>query len=114
MYLTIIQTGSYSSLPNAGNTFKVIVKVTNTNSIDYKGQITVSIDDGPVQYQYPTFPAKTTIQRAFDFNSRDVPVSTGFFIEVWYADDYDTGAYGENTPKKVPETVQIHIPCWLN
>ena len=97
--LTIIPTGSYSSFPNSGNTFKVIVKITITDSIDYKGQITVSIDEGPVQYQYPTFPAETTIQRTFDFDSRDVPVGTGFFAEVRYGDDYDTGIYGENTQK---------------
>lgn len=59
------------------------------------------------------FPLKLLFKEAY-FDSRDVPVGTGFFAEVRYGDDYDTGIYSESTPIKARETVEIRIPCWLN
>ena len=98
------------SKPGEGK-FRVIVKVTNTATVDDNGQITVSINDnGPIQYQHPIFPAKTTIAKSFDFNAKDVPIGKGFFAEVRYGDDFDKGKQGVNTAKQGPETVEFRIP----
>ncbi|HYO07045.1 MAG TPA: hypothetical protein VER14_08675, partial [Phototrophicaceae bacterium] len=91
--------------------FRVIVKVTNTAATDYDGGVYVDIDGGPSQTQYDiTFPAKKTIQRTFEFDSKDVPVGKGFTAEVRWDDDYDTSVNGVNSPKKGPETAEIRIP----
>jgi hypothetical protein len=90
--------------------FRVVVKVTNTATTDYKGGLYVIIDNGPSQSQHGiTFPAKKTIQRTFEFDSRYVPVGKGFTAEVVWDDDYDRDVKGVNSPKKGPETVEVRI-----
>ncbi|HYF99796.1 MAG TPA: hypothetical protein VD815_06875 [Candidatus Saccharimonadales bacterium] len=90
--------------------FRVIFKVTNTAPINYEGGVYVDIDGGPSQSQYDiTFPAKKTIQRTFEFDSKDVPVGKGFTAEVRWDDDYDTSVNGVNSPKKGPQTVEVLI-----
>jgi hypothetical protein len=90
--------------------FRVIVKVTNTAATDYKGGVYVTIDNGPSQSQHGiTFPAKKTIERTFEFDSRDVPVGKGFTAEVVWDDDYDRDVKGVNSPKKGPETMEVRI-----
>lgn len=96
----------------SGQTFKVIVQVTNNDNKDMHGAVYVDID-GSVASKLQSgqiFPAHKTIPYTFEFVSGDVPVGKGFTVEVVYGDDYHKVAYGSNTPSNAPETVSISIP----
>ena len=95
---------------NAGK-FIVNVDITNNNLKDEKGGIYIRIDDTDISKSLygVTFPAKKTITKTFEFNSKDVPVGKGFSAEIVYGDDYDEQASGVNGPSKTPETVKLFI-----
>jgi hypothetical protein len=94
-----------------GDIFRVLVKVTNNAVNDEKGGIYLSIDNSDIASSILdiTFPAKETITKTFEFNSRDVPVGKGFTAEVVYSDDYGVEVNGVNSPSKTPEVLQIFL-----
>jgi hypothetical protein len=107
----------YVDLPSSSSgegTFKVIVEVTNYSNRDTYGGITINVDHYPQNIFKSAynlyFPAGETISKTFIFKSSDVPVETGFIVNIDYGDDYNQYIYGENTPAKKPERVQFNIP----
>jgi hypothetical protein len=103
-----------SSSSSDEGTFKVIVEVTNYSNRDTYGGITISVDHYPYNIFKSSyniyFPAGETISKTFTFKSSDVPVGTGFVVNIDYGDDYNQYIYGENTPAKKPERVHFNIP----
>ena len=57
-----------------------------------------------------SFPASKTVTHVFEFDSEDIPVGTGFSIEVVYGDDVHKRAYGVNSESSVPKNLDIVIP----
>jgi hypothetical protein len=103
-----------SSSPTANGIFRVIVQVTNQSPQDITGGITVSVDHQPENIfrsayglYFPGGGETTSV--TFTFKSSDVPVGTGFEVNVDYGDDYNQYIFGINTPAKKPELVQFFI-----
>lgn len=96
----------------SGQTFKVIVQVTNNSNKDMHGAVYVDIDGSVVSklQSGQIFPEHKTVSYTFEFVSGDVPVGKGFTVEVVYGDDDHKFAYGSNSPSNAPETVSISIP----
>jgi hypothetical protein len=92
--------------------FTVIVQITNNKAIDEIGTSHIFIDDTNISkvLNGVNFPAKKTITKTFEFNSKDVPVGKSFTVEVVYGDDIFKRVYGKNTPANTPEVVKIVIP----
>jgi len=57
-----------------------------------------------------TFPAGQTVNKTFKFHLNEIPIGTGFSIEVVYGDDFSKRMYGVNDPKNAAETFTINIP----
>lgn len=100
--------------PSSNNVFKVIVEVTNHSFRDTYGGITISINHYPdniFRSAYDVyFPAGETVTKTFTFNSKDVPVGTGFEVNIDHGDDYNQYKFGENSPTKKPEVIHFNIP----
>ena len=102
------------STPSTQGIFRVIVQVTNQSPQDITGGITISVDHQPQNIFRSAyglyFPAGETTSITFTFKSSDVPVGTGFEVNIDYGDDYNQYTFGENSPVKRPELVRFVIP----
>lgn len=103
-----------SSSPTAKGTFRVIVQVTNQSPQDITGGISVSVDHKPENIFRSAyglyFPSGgETTSTMFTFKASDVPIGTGFEVNLDYGDDYNQYTFGENSPVKRPEIVQFNI-----
>lgn len=100
--------------PSAQGIFMVIVQVTNQSPQDVSGGITISVDHQPQNIFKSAnglyFPAGEVISTTFTFKSSDVPVGTGFEVNIDYGDDYNQYKFGENSPVKRPELVMFVVP----
>ncbi|MDN5868762.1 MAG: hypothetical protein L0H55_15365 [Candidatus Nitrosocosmicus sp.] len=109
----ICSNGSNPQPSNTIGTFKVIVEVTNQSPRDTYGGITVNVGNYPENIFKSAndiyFPAGQTVSKEFTFKSSDVPVGTGFEVNVDYGDDYSQYIFGENTPAKKAERVHFII-----
>ena len=47
--------------------------------------------------------------KAFEFNSKDVPVGKAYSAEVVYGDDFNEIASGVNGASNAPEALQIYL-----
>ena len=103
-----------SSPSTSKGSFKVIVEVLNQSPRDIAGGITISVDHDPeniFKSAYDIyFPAGKMTSKTFTFKSSDVPVGTGFEVNIDYGDDYNQYTFGENSPVKRPEIVNFTIP----
>ncbi|CAN5722079.1 hypothetical protein BH23THE1_BH23THE1_08470 [soil metagenome] len=109
----LVDNGSSSS-PTANGIFRVIVQVTNQSPQDITGGITVSVDHQPENIFRSAyglyFPGGgETTSTTFTFKASEVPIGTGFEVNLDYGDDYNQYTFGENSPVKRPEIVQFNI-----
>jgi hypothetical protein len=109
----LVDNGSSSS-PTAKGIFRVIVQVTNQSPQDITGGITVSVDHQPKNIFRSAyglyFPGGgETTSTTFTFKASDVPIGTGFEVNLGYGDDNNQYTFGENSPVKRPEIVQFNI-----
>jgi hypothetical protein len=90
----------------------VKVQVTNNAATDYIGTIPVFIDGTSISkvLNGVKYPAKKTIDKTFEFNSRDVPVGKAFTVEVVHGNYVFKRFYGVNSPSNTPELAKITIP----
>lgn len=104
--------GAHAQNIEKGQTFKIIVQVTNNGNLDEHGTIHVSIDGSrsPIITNNLIFPGFQTSSYPFSFSSGDVPVGKGFSVEVIYGDDDIKRVYGTNTPSNSPEIASLTIP----
>jgi hypothetical protein len=103
-----------SSSPISQGIFRVIVQVTNESPQDTTGGITISVDHTPENIVRSAsglyFPGGgETTSTTFTFKASDVPIGTGFEVNLDYGDDYNQYTFGENSPVKRPEIVQFNI-----
>lgn len=102
------------STPTTQGIFRIIVQISNESPQDISGGITISIDHQPQNIFKSVyglyFPAGDVTSTTFTFKSSDVPVGTGFEVNVDYGDDYNQYKFGENSPVKRPELVRFVIP----
>jgi len=91
---------------------KVNVQVTNNAEVNEIGSVHVIADGTGISKDLNniSFPASETVTHVFEFDSEDIPVGTGFSIEVVYGDDVHKRAYGVNSESSVPENLDIVIP----
>lgn len=106
---------SYNSpTTTSKGTFKVIVEVTNYSYRDIYGGITISVDHYPdniFKSAYGIyFPSGETFSKTFSFKSGNVPVGTGFEVNIDYGDDYNQRQFGENSPSNRAEVIHFAIP----
>ena len=105
--------GSNQPPSNTIGTFKVIVEVTNQSPMDTYGGITINAGNYPDNIFKPAydiyFPGGQTVSKMFTFKSSDVPIGTGFEVNIDYGDDYNQYTFGENSPVKRPEIVNFTI-----
>ena len=82
---------SENELSSNKSKFVLNVQVTNKLSADERGGIYVTVDDTDVSKTlfHTTFPANKTVTKAFEFNSKDVPVGKAYSAEVVYGDDFN-------------------------
>ncbi len=93
------------------NPFILIVQVTNRGTVDQPGTIHISIDGSSVSKTYTNinFQAYETVSRVFEFMPGEVPVGTGFEVDVVYGDDIYKSVRGVNNPSSIPEIITIDI-----
>ena len=95
-------------------TFKIVVEVTNQTPNDLTGEITVSVDHKPeniIKYAYGLyFPGGgEMVSKTFTFKSSDVPVGTGFEVNLEYGENNNQYKFGENSPEKRPEIIRFTV-----
>jgi hypothetical protein len=102
---------------SSGNTtraelLKVNVHVFNNGSTNLIGSIHVISDNAGVSMNANdiTFPSGQNVIKVFEINQNEIPVGTGFSVEVVYGDDYSKRVYGVNDPTNEPEFFSIGIP----
>lgn len=104
----------YTPTPSNEGTFKIIVEVTNHSYRDISGSIGVTVDHYPYNIFKSVygiyFPAKETFSKTLSFQSSDVPIGTGFEVDIDYGDNYNQYQYGENTPAQKAEVIHFDIP----
>ncbi|MDQ4073367.1 MAG: hypothetical protein M3162_03580 [Thermoproteota archaeon] len=95
-----------------GKPFIVNVQVTNRGTVDQYGTIHISVDGSSVSKTFTNvnFPAYETVSRMFEFNPGEVPVGTGFNVDVVYGEDIFKSVRGVNSPSSTPEPITIDIP----
>jgi hypothetical protein len=114
---------SSNSLTNEGLVFaegssfgnqllKVNVQITNNADVNENGSVHVIADGTGVSKDLNNilFPASKTVTHVFEFSSEDIPVGTGFSVEVVYGDDIHKRTYGINSESSMPENLDIVIP----
>jgi hypothetical protein len=101
----------YATNEKLSGKLTIDVMVTNNLADDESGQIIVEIDDTDISKKMSgvLFPAKTTVTKTFEFDSRYVPIGKGFSAEVVYGDDFDTAAHGINDPSTSPKVLHIYL-----
>lgn len=91
---------------------KVNVQVSNSDSTNLIGSIHVisDITGTSMNENGITFPAGQTLIKTFEFNQTEIPIGTGFSVEVVYGEDYSKRVYGVNDPVKQINFFSINIP----
>jgi len=102
------------SSESSTGTFKIVVQTINQLPNDLTGTIMVSVDHQPeniVKYAYGLyFPGGgEMISKTFTFKSSDVPIGTGFEVNLEYGDGKNQYKFGENSPKNRSELVDFNI-----
>lgn len=95
-------------------TFKIIVQVINHLPNDLTGTIMVSLDHQPdniVKYAYGLyFPGGgKMISKTFTFKSSDVPIGTGFEVNLEYGDGKNQYEFGKNSLENRSELIKFNI-----
>lgn len=90
----------------------VTVYVLNNGSTNFIGSIHVISDETGVSMNANaiTFLAGQTVMKVFQINQNEIPIGTGFSVEVVYGDDYSKRVYGVNDATNEPELFKIIIP----
>ncbi|MGD9673388.1 MAG: hypothetical protein AB7U98_07910 [Candidatus Nitrosocosmicus sp.] len=90
----------------------VTVYVLNNGSTNFIGSIHVISDKTGVSMNANaiTFLAGQTVMKVFQINQNEIPIGTGFSVEVVYGDDYSKRVYGVNDATNKPELFKIIIP----
>ncbi|TVP39558.1 hypothetical protein [Candidatus Nitrosocosmicus arcticus] len=55
------------------------------------------------------FPGGAAVYKTFTFNSSDLPIGTGFKVDIDYGDDYNQDQFGINSREKRPELTQFIV-----
>jgi hypothetical protein len=90
----------------------VTVYVLNNGSTNFIGSIHVISDKtgASMNANAITFLAGQTVMKVFQINQNEIPIGTGFSVEVVYGDDYSKRVYGVNDATNEPELFKIIIP----
>lgn len=90
----------------------VTVHVLNNGSTNFIGSIHVISDKtgASMNANAITFLAGQTVMKVFQINQNEIPIGTGFSVEVVYGDDYSKRVYGVNDATNEPELFKIIIP----
>jgi hypothetical protein len=100
------------STATAVGPLKINVQVTNNGYISETGSIHVISDETGVVKDsngISFHPGQTVIQ-SFDFNLEEIPIGTGFSVEVIYGDDYSKRVNDIISQANQPEIIDIVIP----
>ena len=106
--VVLAQVGSSSN----NQILKAHVQIINNSDVNDIGSVHVIADGTGVSKDLTniSFPASKTVTHIFEFDSEDIPVGTGFSIEVVYGDDVHKRACGVNSESNIPEILDIVIP----
>lgn len=91
---------------------RINVQVTNSGGNNEVGSIHIIADEtGIVKDSNDiSFPSGQTVIKLFEFSLKDIPVGTGFSVEVIYGDDYSKRIHGVSSQTNEPEIIDVVIP----
>lgn len=104
--------GSSNATTTIIEPLNVTVHVLNNGSTNFIGSIHVISDKtgASMNANAITFLAGQTVMKVFQITQNEIPIGTGFSVEVVYGDDYSKRVYGVNDATNEPELFKIIIP----